>query len=98
MGKKSRLKRDNPGKHDDIVSYRNMGPTMEWFTDSNGKRFIINISKRMLTKGTYINQDVQEEVYRRLGKYIKEKMDLKKESIDKNATGVIDVTPNTADV
>ena len=98
MGKKSRLKRDNPGRHGDIISYRGMGPTMEWFTDSNGKRFIINISKRMLSKGTYINQDVQEEVYRRLGNYIKDKMNSRKESIDKNATGVIDVTPDTTDV
>jgi hypothetical protein len=98
MGKKSRVKKENPGRHADIVSYRGMGPTMEWFTDSNGKRFIINISKRMLNKGTYINQDVQEEVYRRLGKYIKDKINSRKENVDTNAQSVIDVTPNAENV
>lgn len=93
MGKrKKKYHLENPNRNDDIKRYREMGNTMEKFTDSVGNSYIVNIPKRMISKGGYNSQELQEEVHRRLNNYVMKKLEekAKKEETQNQAeTGTV---------
>ena len=70
MSRKKRLKKLNPERNDDFKTYRSGENTLEWFSDSKGRSYIINIQKRLIKAKPYRNDEINREIGRRLNDFV----------------------------